>query len=57
MDTVRWMLIALTAFVLLNILVDGYFFLMLLVVLLVYTCVANAWWAEIDLAPQSTSAG
>jgi uncharacterized membrane protein len=45
-DTLRWMIVALTLFVLLNVLVDGYFFLMLLVVLLVYTCVANGWWAE-----------
>jgi hypothetical protein len=45
-DTLRWMIIALTIFILCNTLVDGYFFLMLSVVLLVYVCVANEWWAE-----------
>ncbi len=45
-DTLRWMIVALTTFVLLNVLVDGYFFLMLLVPMLVFTCVANGWWAE-----------
>ena len=45
-DTLRWMVIALTAFILLNILVDGYFYLMLLVPMLVYMCVANGSWTE-----------
>jgi hypothetical protein len=45
-DTMRWMIVALTVFILLNVLVDGYFYLMLLVVMLVYTCVANGWWSE-----------
>ena len=45
-DTLRWMIVALTAFVLLNVLVDGYFFLMLLVPMLAFTCVASGWWAE-----------
>ena len=42
-DTLRWMLVALTVFLLLNVLVDGYFYLMLLVPMLVYTVSANGW--------------
>lgn len=42
-DTLRWMSIAWIAFILFNVLLDGYFYLMLLVPLLVYTCVANNW--------------
>ena len=45
-DTLRWMIIALTVFILLNVLVDGYFYLMLLIPMLVFTCVANGWWRE-----------
>jgi hypothetical protein len=45
-DTLRWMVFALTAFILLNVIIDGYFYLMLLVVMLVFTCVANGWWRE-----------
>lgn len=45
-DTVRWMSFALTVFVLFNVIVDGYFFLMILLVLLVYTAIANGWWAS-----------
>ena len=45
-DTLRWMITALTVFILLNVLVDGYFYLMLLVPMLVYTCIANGWWAD-----------
>jgi hypothetical protein len=45
-DTLRWMIVALTLFILLNVLVDGYFYLMLLVPMLVFTCVANGWWRE-----------
>ena len=45
-DTLRWMSLALTVFVLFNVIVDGYFFLMILLVLLVYTSVANGWWAS-----------
>lgn len=45
-DTLRWMLIGVTTFILLNVLVDGYFYLMLLIPLLIYTCVANGWWRE-----------
>lgn len=45
-DTLRWSIIALTVFTLFNVLVDGYFYLMLLVPMLIYTCVANGWWRE-----------
>ncbi len=45
-DTMRWMIVAITLFVLLNVIVDGYFFLMLLVLMVIYTCVANGWWWE-----------
>ena len=48
-DSLRWMITALTIFILLNVIVDGYFYLMLLVPMLVYTCVANGWWAEADV--------
>jgi hypothetical protein len=53
-DTLRWMIVALTTFILCNTLVDGYFFLMLAVVLLVYVCVANEWWAEPKPNPPSS---
>ena len=42
-DTLRWMSVAWIVFILFNVLLDGYFYLMLLVPLLVYTCVANNW--------------
>jgi hypothetical protein len=45
-DTLRWMTLAVTIFVLMNSIVDGYFYLMLLVIMLAYTCVANGWWAD-----------
>ena len=45
-DTLRWSIIALTVFTLFNVLVDGYFYLMLLVPMLIYTCIANGWWRE-----------
>ncbi len=45
-DTVRWMVASLTLFILLNVLVDGYFYLMLLVPMLVYVCVDNGWWKD-----------
>lgn len=45
-DTLRWSIVALTVFTLFNVLVDGYFYLMLLVPMLLYTCVANGWWIE-----------
>ncbi len=43
-DTLRWMVVALALFIPLNVLVDGYFYLTLLLVLLLYVCVANDWW-------------
>ncbi len=43
-DMLRWMIAALIIFILFNVLLDGYFFLMLLVPMLVFTCVANGWW-------------
>ena len=54
-DTLRWMIAALTVFILLNVLLDGYFYLMLLVPMLVYTCVANGWWAA-PAAPDTVHA-
>jgi hypothetical protein len=45
-DMLRWMVAALTVFILLNVLIDGYFYLMLLVPMLVYTCSANGWLRE-----------
>jgi len=48
-DTLRWAIVALTLFILCNVLVDGYFYLMLLVPMLVYTCVANGWWSEPEI--------
>ncbi len=46
-DTVRWMACALAVFIPLNVLVDGYFYLTLLLLLLLYTCLANGWWQEV----------
>jgi len=45
-DTLRWIIAALTVFILFNVLVDGYFYLMLLVPTLIYTCIANKWWRD-----------
>jgi hypothetical protein len=45
-DTLRWIIAALTVFILFNVLVDGYFYLMLLVPMLIYTCIANKWWHD-----------
>ena len=42
-DTLRWTVAALTLFILCNSLVDGYFFLMLLVPTLLFVLVANGW--------------
>ena len=50
-DTLRWMITALILFILLNVLVDGYFYLMLLVPMLVYTCVVSGWWDEPPVGP------
>jgi len=54
-STLRWMIVALTTFVLFNVLVDGYFFLMLLVPMMVYTCVAGGWWAEPQRTPSAAA--
>jgi uncharacterized membrane protein len=56
-DTLRWMIAALIVFILFNVLVDGYFYLMLLVPMLVYTCVANGWWADPESGPPYSSLG
>ncbi len=45
-DTLRYMAIALALFIPMNVLVDGYFYLTLLLVLLLYVCVANSWWSS-----------
>lgn len=45
-DTLRWMCVALAVFIALNVLVDGYFYLTLLLVLLMYTLAATGIWAE-----------
>ncbi len=45
-DTLRWMAIALAIFIPLNVLVDGYFYLTLLLMLLLYLCAANGWWPQ-----------
>lgn len=45
-DTLRWMSIALAVFIPLNVLVDGYFYLTLLLLLLLYLCAANGWWPQ-----------
>jgi hypothetical protein len=47
-DTLRWSVVALTVFILFNVLVDGYFYLMLLVPVLIYTCVVNGWWDNLE---------
>ncbi len=50
-DALRWMSIALAVFIPLNVIVDGYFYLTLLVFLLLYTCAVSGWWAEPQPAP------
>lgn len=45
-DTLRWMCCALGVFIPLNVIVDGYFYLTLLVLMILYVCVANDWWRE-----------
>jgi hypothetical protein len=53
-DTLRWSIVALTVFILFNVLVDGYFYLMLLVPILIYTCVANGWWDDPESLPAAS---
>lgn len=55
-DTLRWMIVAVTVFVLLNSLVDGYFYLMILVMMLAYVCIANGWWMEGATVPEPAPA-
>ena len=43
-DMLRWMSVALTLFIMLNVLVDGYFYLTLLLLLLLYTFAASGLW-------------
>ncbi len=45
-DTLRWMSWALAFFIALNVLVDGYFYLTLLLLLLMYTCAAMGIWPD-----------
>lgn len=45
-DMLRWMSLALALFIALNVLVDGYFYLTLLLLLLIFTCAATGIWEE-----------
>lgn len=45
-DTLRWMSGALAVFVAMNVIVDGYFYLTVLLVLLVFTCLQTGTWQE-----------
>ncbi len=45
-DTLRWMSVALAIFIALNVLVDGYFYLTLLLLLLLYTFLATGVWPD-----------
>lgn len=60
-QTLRWMAVSLTSFIMLNILVWGYFFLLLEVVLLLYLVSTNGWLQESDellpVIPVSVSSG
>ncbi len=49
-DTLRWMCVALAVFIPLNVLVDGYFYLTLLLMLLLYLCAVNDWWSHPERA-------
>lgn len=44
-DMLRWMSGALALFIALNVLVDGYFYLTVLLLLVMFVCSANEWWA------------
>ena len=46
LDTLRWMSAALAVFIALNVLVDGYFYLTLLLLMLLYTFVATGTWPD-----------
>lgn len=56
-DTLRWMSVALITFVLFNVIVDGYFYLMISILLLAYTCVANGWWSGPESRSQTRISG
>ncbi len=43
-DTLRWMCWALAIFIPLNVIVDGYFYLTLALLLLLFVCAAEGWW-------------
>jgi uncharacterized membrane protein len=47
-DTLRWMVLALAVFIPLNVIVDGYFYLTLLLTVMLYVCAANDWWESPD---------
>ena len=47
-DTLRWMSVGLAIFIALNVLVDGYFYLTLLLLLLTYTLVVTGIWVPED---------
>ena len=55
-DTLRWMVVGLAVFIPMNVLVDGYFYLTLLLMLLLYVCVANEWWREPHRSTEMTAA-
>ena len=47
-DTLRWMSVALMLFIMLNVLVDGYFYLTLLLMLMMYTFAACGLWPALQ---------
>ena len=52
-DTLRWMCCALALFIPLNVIVDGYFYLTLALVLLLFVCAESGWWQEPKEPPQT----
>ncbi len=56
-DTLRWMGAALSIFIALNVLVDGYFYLTLLLLLLMYTLAAEGVWANHEAEPIANGFG
>ncbi|MCA1617005.1 MAG: hypothetical protein LC729_00130 [Acidobacteria bacterium] len=56
-DTLRWMTAALTIFVALNVLVDGYFYLTILLLLLMYTCAVTGIWPQSEMAELQDPSG
>jgi uncharacterized membrane protein len=53
----RWMAISLVCFIMLNILIWGYFFLLLAVILLLYTISANGWLKDEEDSGGNTKSG